>query len=99
VPRHVDIDDDVGAALDRIVYGPYVSAAVLTNETGRQRWDGVYAIATPKRSFNVAFNMSNVVRARETARQPGSSLMVFSPASLGPAPRAQRRRDHGDLHS
>jgi oxygen-dependent protoporphyrinogen oxidase len=43
----------------------------------------VYAIATPKRSFNVVFNMSNVVRARETARQPGSSLMVFSPASLG----------------
>jgi len=83
VPRHVDIDDDVGAALDRIVYGPYVSAAVLTNETGRQRWDGVYAIATRKRSFNVVFNMSNVVRARETARQPGSSLMVFSPARLG----------------
>jgi oxygen-dependent protoporphyrinogen oxidase len=31
----VDIDEGVGAALDRIVYGPYVSAAMLTNETGR----------------------------------------------------------------
>jgi oxygen-dependent protoporphyrinogen oxidase len=78
----VDIDDEVGSALDHIVYGPYVSAAFLTNETEPQKWDGVYAMATPKRSFNVAFNMSNVVRAREAHRQPGSSLMVFSPATL-----------------
>jgi oxygen-dependent protoporphyrinogen oxidase len=79
----VDIDDEVGAALDRIVYGPYVSAAILTNESARQAWDDVYAIAAPKRSFTVALNMSNVVRARERDRRPGSSLMVFSPASLG----------------
>ena len=79
----VDIDEEVGAALDHVVYGPHVSAAILTNEIEPQRWDGVYAIATPKRSFSVAINVSNVVRARESDRLPGSSLMVFSPASLG----------------
>lgn len=79
----VDIDDEVGAALGRIVYGPMVSAAILTNETGRQTWDTVYATATPKRAFTVAINVSNVVRAREAERTPGSSLMAFSPATLG----------------
>jgi oxygen-dependent protoporphyrinogen oxidase len=79
----VDIDPEMKEALGNIVYGPYVSAAFLTNETGRQIWDDAYAIATPKRSFNVAFNMSNVVRNREGTRQQGSSFMTFSPAALG----------------
>lgn len=78
----VDLEPETRAALSKIVYGPYVSAAFLTNETERQVWDDAYAIATPKRSFNVALNMSNVVRARETERQPGSSIMTFSPAGL-----------------
>jgi oxygen-dependent protoporphyrinogen oxidase len=78
----VDLDSDVRDALARIVYGPYVSAAFLTDETEPQVWDGAYAIATPKRSFNVVLNHSNVVRGSETERQPGSSLMTFSPAGL-----------------
>ena len=78
----VDLDPEVGEALDKIVYGPYVSAAFLTNETEPQVWDKAYAIATPKRSFNVAFNMSNVIRGLEPFRQQGSSFMVFSPATL-----------------
>jgi len=78
----VDLDTDVREALSRIVYGPYVSAAFLTNETERQVWDGAYAIATPKRSFNVVLNMTNVARAFEAERQPGSSIMTFSPATL-----------------
>jgi oxygen-dependent protoporphyrinogen oxidase len=45
-------------------------------------WDDVYAVAAPKTSFAVALNMSNVVRGYEGERQPGSSFMVFSPASL-----------------
>jgi len=69
-------------ALARIAYGPIVSAAFLTNETGHQIWDDCYAIATPKRSFNVLINPSNIVRGYESERQKGSSLMVFSPASL-----------------
>ncbi|MFJ8106053.1 NAD(P)/FAD-dependent oxidoreductase [Streptomyces sp. NPDC096132] len=78
----VDLDRDVRDALSKIVYGPYVSAAFLTNETERQVWDDAYGIATPKRSFNVALNMSNVVHGYEAERRPGSSLMTFSPGSL-----------------
>jgi protoporphyrinogen/coproporphyrinogen III oxidase len=78
----VDLDRDIREALSKIIYGPYVSAAFLTNETERQVWDDAYAIATPKRSFNVLLNMSNIVRGYERERQPGSSLMTFSPASL-----------------
>ncbi|WP_416972169.1 NAD(P)/FAD-dependent oxidoreductase [Streptomyces sp. 4F14] len=78
----VDLESDVREALSKIVYGPYVSAAFLSNETGRQVWDDAYGIATPKRSFNVALNMSNVVHGYERERTPGSSIMTFSPGSL-----------------
>jgi oxygen-dependent protoporphyrinogen oxidase len=50
-----------------------------------QPWDRCYAIATPKRAFNVFFNMTSLMRSREQERQPGSSIMVFSPAELGAA--------------
>ncbi|GAB88846.1 protoporphyrinogen/coproporphyrinogen oxidase [Gordonia rhizosphera] len=78
----VDVPADLRDALGKIQYGPYVSAAFLTNETGPQPYDGAYGIATPKRSFNVALNMGNIVRGSERTRQPGGSLMTFSPASL-----------------
>jgi oxygen-dependent protoporphyrinogen oxidase len=78
----VDIPRDIREALGKVVYGPYVSAAFLTNETTPQPWDDAYAIATPKRSFNIAVNQSSLIRGSEPARQPGSSIMVFSPASL-----------------
>ncbi len=76
------LDPVVYEALGEIRYGHYVSAAFLTNEHGRQSWDDVYAYCCPERSFNIAFNMSNLVRSMETERAPGSSFMVFSPASL-----------------
>lgn len=77
------IDPVTHEALGKIRYGHYVSAAFLTNEVGRQSWDNVYAYCTPQRSFNIAFNMSNLVRSTEgTERSPGSSFMVFSPATL-----------------
>ncbi|MEV0290511.1 NAD(P)/FAD-dependent oxidoreductase [Kribbella sp. NPDC050820] len=78
----VDLDRDVRDALSKVVYGPYVSAAFLTDETERRVWDDAYAIATPKRSFNVALNMSNIARGYEAERRPGSSIMTFSPAGL-----------------
>jgi len=78
----VDLPQETREALSKVIYGPYVSAALLTNETTPQRWDDAYAIATPKRAFSVVLNMSNVVRSAESERQPGSSLMTFSPASL-----------------
>ncbi|MEU6664223.1 NAD(P)/FAD-dependent oxidoreductase [Streptomyces sp. NPDC046821] len=78
----VDLDPDVREALGKVVYGPYVSAAFLSDETGRQQWDDAYGIATPKRSMNVVLNMSNIVRGHEQERAPGSSLMTFSPGTL-----------------
>ncbi|KAA9394346.1 FAD-dependent oxidoreductase [Kocuria coralli] len=69
-------------ALGRVKYGSYVSAAFLTNEDGPRPWDRAYGIATPKRSMNVVLNMGNVVRGTESFRQPGGSIMAFSPASL-----------------
>jgi protoporphyrinogen/coproporphyrinogen III oxidase len=78
----VDLPQDIREALGKVVYGPYVSAAFLTDETTPRPWDGAYAIATPKRSFNIVLNLSSLVRGSESTRQPGSSIMTFSPASL-----------------
>lgn len=72
-------------ALGEVVYGPVVSAAFLTNETGPQPWDRCYAIATPNRTFNIFLNMTTLARSREQERQPGSSIMAFSPAELATA--------------
>jgi oxygen-dependent protoporphyrinogen oxidase len=78
----VDLDKDLRDALSEVKYGPFVSAAFLTDETERRPWDDTYAIATPKRSFNVVLNMSNNVRGSTPERLPGSSFMAFSPAGL-----------------
>lgn len=78
----VNLPGEQREALGKIKYGSYVSAAFLTNETEAQVWDGAYGIATPHRSFNVALNMGNIARGTETTRQPGGSVMTFSPASL-----------------
>lgn len=87
----VDLDQDVRDALSQVKYGPFVSAAFLTDETEPQPWDDTYAVATPGRSFTVVLNMSNNVRGSWPARQPGSSFMVFSPAGL-----ARRLLDQDD---
>jgi oxygen-dependent protoporphyrinogen oxidase len=78
----VDLPQDIREALGKVVYGPYVSAAFLTNESTPQPWDDAYAIATPKRSFNIALNQASLIRGSEQVRQPGSSIMTFSPAGL-----------------
>jgi len=78
----VDLPRDVREALGKVVYGPYVSAAFLTDEFTPQPWDAAYGIATPKRSFNIVLNQSSLVRGSESTRQPGSSIMTFSPGSL-----------------
>ncbi|MDO5501091.1 MAG: NAD(P)/FAD-dependent oxidoreductase [Propionibacteriaceae bacterium] len=79
----VDLPEDLRDALGQIKYGPQVSSAFLTNETTRRPWDDNYAIATPKRSFAIVLNQANIVRGSEAERQPGGSIMVFSPAALG----------------
>ena len=71
---------DTADALGRIAYGAYVVGAFLTAEPGPMPYDHVYAMATPKLSFNMLFNMASVVRGDR--RRPGGSLMVYSGASL-----------------
>jgi protoporphyrinogen oxidase len=78
-----DLHDETDHALGEIVYGPYVVAGILTGETGPMPYDNLYAMAVAKKSFNMLFNMSNVLRPRESKREPGGSLMVYSGAGLG----------------
>jgi len=65
------------SALDAIPYGPTVVMAMLTDEQGPMPWDDLYALATPKRAFNMLFNIVNVLRPRAAEREPGGSLMVY----------------------
>jgi len=65
------------SALEAIPYGPTVVMGMLTGEQGPVPWDGIYALATPMRSFSMLFNMANVLRPRSAAREPGGSLMVY----------------------
>ena len=57
-------------------------AAFLAEEDDAAPWNGVYAIATPRRSFNMLFNMSNVLRGGARA---GGSLMAYSGSIAGEA--------------
>ncbi|MED3729664.1 FAD-dependent oxidoreductase, partial [Priestia filamentosa] len=66
-----NIDPEIADALGKIKYGPHVSAAFLTNETGPQVWDDVYSFATPKRSFDIILHQSNLVRSWENERKTG----------------------------
>jgi oxygen-dependent protoporphyrinogen oxidase len=72
-----DLPPDTRTALEAIPYGPTVVMAILTSETGPMPWDGLYALATPNRAFNMLFNVVNVVRPRSADREPGGSLMVY----------------------
>ena len=81
---------DTAAALDAIAYGPYVVGAILTNEAAAMPWDDLYALATPRRSFSMLFNTTNVRRAGEEARSTGGSFMVYAAAGFA------RRLEHLD---
>jgi oxygen-dependent protoporphyrinogen oxidase len=69
------------AALGQIDYGPYVVAGIFTTESEPMPWDDVYALATPDRSFSMAFNPANPLRIGQ--RRPGGSLVAY--AAGGPA--------------
>jgi protoporphyrinogen/coproporphyrinogen III oxidase len=75
---------ETGEALGRVAYGPYVVGGLLTDEPGPMPYDGIYAVATPKTSFNMLFNTANVTRG-PGPREPGGTLMVYSAASLAGA--------------
>jgi oxygen-dependent protoporphyrinogen oxidase len=71
---------DTVAALRGLPYGPTVVMAILTGERGPMPWDGMYALATPQRSFNMLFNVANVVHSRPGHVRTGGSLMVYRSA-------------------
>jgi protoporphyrinogen/coproporphyrinogen III oxidase len=72
------VPPETDAALAAVRYGPYVVGAFLTSEIGPMPWDGIYAVATPGRSFGMLFNTANVLR--RGPRLPGGSLMVYAAA-------------------
>jgi protoporphyrinogen/coproporphyrinogen III oxidase len=72
-----DLPSETRHALEAIPYGPSVVMAILTGEPGPMPWDGIYALATPKRAFSMLFNVANVLRPRSRVREPGGSLMVY----------------------
>src|SRR5262249_725512 len=76
---------DSEAALAAVRYGPYVVGAFLTGETEAMPWDGLYALATPGRSFGMLFNTANVLRRPGSRRLPGGSLMVYAAAGTARA--------------
>lgn len=71
-----DLPADTRASLEAIPYGPTLVLGMLTDERGPMPWDDLYALATPKRSFSMFFNIANVLRGTGE-RAPGGSLMVY----------------------
>lgn len=71
------LPDDKRAALRTVRYSPYVVAGMFTRESGPTPWDGIYAMAAPKRSICMLFNPANALRGKGK-RQPGGSLVVYS---------------------
>lgn len=78
-----DLPAETDAALGAVRYGPYVVGAFLTRETDAMPWDGLYALATPGRSFGMLFNTVNALR--HGPRQPGGALMVYAAANAARA--------------
>jgi protoporphyrinogen/coproporphyrinogen III oxidase len=74
------------AALAQLTYGAFLTVAIETNERTAMPWDGVYAMATPGRAFDMFTNQAHALRGG--ARRPGGSLMLFAG---GPAAAALAR--------
>jgi oxygen-dependent protoporphyrinogen oxidase len=74
-----ELAPQASAALGRMPYGAFLSVAVATRETRPMPWDGVYAMATPGRVFDMFTNQGHALRSRD-GRKPGGSLMLFAGA-------------------
>ncbi|MBE2317733.1 FAD-dependent oxidoreductase [Solirubrobacter sp. CPCC 204708] len=70
-------------ALAKLTYGAFLSVAVETRETTAMPYDGVYAIATPGRVFDMFTNQAHALRVGP--RTPGGSLMLFTGAQQAAA--------------
>jgi protoporphyrinogen/coproporphyrinogen III oxidase len=76
-PLVAPVAAEAAAALERLTYGPFVSVAAQTCETRPMPWDGLYAMATPGRAFDMFTNQAHALRG-DGARRPGGSLMLFA---------------------
>lgn len=72
---------EVERSLESVSYQPFVSMAILTNESAPMPWDDLYAILTPGMAFNMLFNHANPLRAG-SVRKSGGSLMCYAGAEL-----------------
>ncbi len=70
-------------ALGKLTYGAFLSVAIETSETAAMPYDGVYAIATPGRVFDMFTNQAHALRVGP--RKPGGSLMLFAGAQAAAA--------------
>ena len=68
---------DAADALAKMRYGAFLNVAVATKEQGPMPWDGIYAMATPGRVFDMFTNQAHALR-RAGIRRPGGSLMLFA---------------------
>ena len=64
-------------ALGRLTYGAFLTVAVETGEAGPMPYDGVYAMATPGRVFDMFTNQAHALRV-SGVRRAGGSLMLFA---------------------
>jgi len=74
---------ETAAALREVRYGQYVVGAFLVEGKASLPWDGLYAVATPGRSFGMAYNIGNVQQQPGAPRAAHSSVMVYAAAKLG----------------
>lgn len=79
----VDLPSDIRDALGQIKFGPHVSVAFLTDETGPRRWDNTYCVVAPKHTFSIMTNQASLIRGSESQRQPGGSIFAFAPGQSG----------------
>jgi oxygen-dependent protoporphyrinogen oxidase len=86
-----DLPAETAAALEAIVYGPFVVGGILTGETRPMPWDDIYSILSVETSFNMLFNHSSFLRKPGAPREPGGALMVY-----GGAGRARRLLEKTD---
>jgi protoporphyrinogen/coproporphyrinogen III oxidase len=75
-PLVAPVAERAADALAQLTYGAFLSVAVETNETAAMPYDGVYAMATPGRVFDMFTNQAHALRSGP--RRPGGSLMLFA---------------------
>ena len=81
----VDLPVDVREALGQVKYGPHVSAAFLTDETSARPVGRVVRDRLPEAVVRHRAEPGQHRPRHRVERQPGGSIMTFSPAGLGRA--------------